>query len=489
MNMNKFLSILLVAVFFSSYNGMAKTYWDDEQDEVFASYYKKPASGKAHISNSQMSYKEIANTITDSRTTDYQRIKAIYEWICNHIVYDTSYKIKTADECYKTGKGVCQAYNELFYQIAKAVGINVEVIDGISKDKNGHIEKIGHSWLFAYTSEDHGIFMDPTWGAGYLEGNRFVRRKNCWTWFNVPPEWMILSHFPRENACQLIDPLMDKQEFLSMSPVTDLWLEYSMNVHDIYVSLREQGNTLPRLFSKGEGHMELLALPLCRSLKVGDLYTFRVKLKSDCDLSLNNNSISIRKQDWKDEGDSIYSLQYLVRDVESLSIGVKDDSNDYWNIVVDYSIDQPSQEDWKKVEESFPLNAPEARSVKNLYADRWSMAGVDEHKMLGLIREYHVSELPILFSENGQTLTIVSVPMTKDLKSGVTYTFRFYPKSGVKWALVNNNNEWFSDWQISDDGMYSMSLTPTVAGPLYLYVQNEEGQTFWPCLQYEVVSQ
>lgn len=486
--MNKFHYFLMLAVFFSSYSGMAKTYFANEQDEEYESYYKKPASGKARVSNSQLSYKEIATAITDGCKTDYQRIKAIYEWICNHIAYDTSYKIKTADECYKTGKGVCQAYNELFYQIAKAAGVEVEVIDGLSKDKNGNIEKSGHSWLFAYTSENHGIFMDPTWGAGYLEGGRFVRRKNCWTWFNVPPEWMILSHFPRENACQLIEPQIDKEEFLSMSPVTDLCLEYGINVHDVFVSLREQGNTLPKLFSKGEELVELQSLPLCRSLKVGETYTFRIKMKSDGDLSLNNHGVSILKQDWTDEGDSVYSLQYMVRDIESLSLGVKGNSNDYWNIVVDYAVDQPSQEDWKKVEEWFPLNTPETRSVKNLFADRWKKAGVDEHKMLGLIREFQVSELPILFSKNGQALTIVSVPMTKNLKSGESYTFSFYPKSGIKWALVNNNNEWFSDWQISDDGMYSMSLTPTVAGPLYLYVQNEEGQSFWSCLQYEVIS-
>lgn len=273
-----------------------------------------------------------------------------------------------------------------------------------------------------------------------------------------------------------------------MSPVTDLCLEYGINVHDVFVSLREQGNTLPKLFSKGEELVELQSLPLCRSLKVGETYTFRIKMKSDGDLSLNNHGVSILKQDWTDEGDSVYSLQYMVRDIESLSLGVKGNSNDYWNIVVDYAVDQPSQEDWKKVEEWFPLNTPETRSVKNLFADRWKKAGVDEHKMLGLIREFQVSELPILFSKNGQALTIVSVPMTKNLKSGESYTFSFYPKSGIKWALVNNNNEWFSDWQISDDGMYSMSLTPTVAGPLYLYVQNEEGQSFWSCLQYEVIS-
>lgn len=486
--MNKLLSLIVVAFCFHSYNGMAKIYMDDEQDETYTSYYKKPSSGKPRVSNSVISYKGIATKITEGCNTDYQRIKAIYQWLCDHIVYDTSFKIVTADECYSTGKGVCQAYNELFYQLAKGIGIKVEVIDGVSKDKKGNVENFGHSWLFAYTSEDHGIFMDPTWGAGYLDGNRFVRKRNCWTWFNVAPEWLILSHFPREKEYQLIDNPMNKEEFLSMSPVSDLCLEYGMNVHDIYKSIREEGNTLPQLYSKGEGLIDITDLPLRSSLKVGEQYTFRIRLKADCDLSLNNNTISIRKEDWKDEGDSIYSLHYMVRDVESLSIGVKDETNDYWNVVVNYSIEQPTEEDWKKVEDMFPLSAPDIMSVKSLYTDRWNKAGVDDHKLVSLIREHHVSELPMLFFENGQDLTIVSVPMTKELQSGVVYSFSFYPKAGVKWAVVNNN-KWYTDWQISDDGMYSMSITPTAAGPLYLYVQIEQGQSYWPCMQYEVVSE
>ena len=314
---------------------------DSVKEEKFASYYKLPSKSKPKISSSAYSfnYSEIAKTITEGCTSDYQKIKAIYQWICENISYDTSFKIRTADACYQARKGICQAYNELLYKIATAAGIKVEFVDGMSKDKTGYVEKKGHSWLFAYTSEDHGIFMDPTWGSGYVEGKTFFRRKNCFTWFNVDPEWLIFSHYPRDVSFQLLDRPMYQQEFMAMPPVSDLCMEYGLNAHDIYESIRKEGNTLPKLYSKGQGLIELIDIPLRKSLKVGESYTFRVKLLSNCDLALNNGSTSIRKQDWKDLGENTYFLKCQVQDGASLSISVKDESNEYWNIVVNYDIE------------------------------------------------------------------------------------------------------------------------------------------------------
>lgn len=313
---------------------------DTIQEESFVSYLKRHSKDNPRISTSHYSYQDIGNTITEGCNTDYQKIKAIYKWICDSISYDTTFKINTADVCYQFRRGICQAINELYYKIATAVGLKVEFIDGIAKDKTGYIEKKGHSWLFAYTSEDRGIFMDPTWGLGYVEGKTFIRKKNCWTWFNVDPEWLIFSHYPRDITFQLIDRPMYKQEFLAMPPVSELCIEYGINAHSIYESLRKEGNTLPQLYSKGQGLIELIEIPLCKNLKVGNKYTFRVRIKSGCGLALNSNTSSIREQDWKDLGDGKYFLEYQVQNSTNISICVKDDSNDYWNVVVNYGIEE-----------------------------------------------------------------------------------------------------------------------------------------------------
>jgi hypothetical protein len=112
-------------------------------------------------------------------------------------------------------------------------------------------------------------------------------------------------------------------------------------------------------------------------------------------------------------------------------------------------------------------------------------AGVDERQLAKLIKENNVRELPVLFDSRSHQLTIVAVPMSRELNAGESYTFSFFPKSGVKWAIVNGQ-EWFTDWQVAEDGMYSMTVSPKTSGKLSLFVQDSEGDAYWPCLEYAV---
>ena len=75
--------------------------------------------------------------------------------------------------------------------------------------------------------------------------------------------------------------------------------------------------------------------------------------------------------------------------------------------------------------------------------------------------------------------------MTKVISRDHAYTFRFYPKSGVKWA-IKNESAWLTNWEVSDDGMFSMTIIPTESGHLTLNVQIEEGQPYWAVLKYDI---
>ena len=203
------ISLLLTAMCCWTYSGYAQQ--QTASADSYTDYYKEPDDGNIYEVKGRYNYKSLAEEITAGCTNNYERIKAIYGWICSHIDYDTSYKIRSADECLKKQKGVCQAYCELFFLLGKALGIRVETIDGKAKDQTGYVNPNGHGWLFAYTRENRGVLMDPTWGAGSVEGDKFVRDENCWPWFNVTPEWMILSHFPDKASCQLLDkPLTER---------------------------------------------------------------------------------------------------------------------------------------------------------------------------------------------------------------------------------------------------------------------------------------
>lgn len=73
--------------------------------------YKKPNyAHNPYIIESKYDFSEVASIITKGCYNDYEKICAIYKWICDNISYDTHYKIYDADRCWDERKGVCQAY-------------------------------------------------------------------------------------------------------------------------------------------------------------------------------------------------------------------------------------------------------------------------------------------------------------------------------------------------------------------------------------------
>jgi hypothetical protein len=448
-------------------------------------YYKTPNRAfESNLHKTKYDYSGLAQEITAGSTGNYQKIRAIYQWICANIDYDTSYSIYDADNCFERRRGVCQAYCELFYRLAKAVGVEVEIISGKAKQADGSIGGIGHAWLFAYTSADRGIFLDPTWGAGSLLNGKFNRRKNCWLWFDVTPEWLILSHFPDDESYQLLSAPLSWQDFVAMPPVNDIWTDYGMDGMELYQMARQHRLELPKVYTGGEGEIEFIDIPRSKSLRIGQFYTFRIKMKSGREFAVWNNKAFSETTEWKHEGDNVYSLSFMPRDTRNVGIALREEGRNYWNNIAVYDVEEPTQDDWKGVEQYYPLSLPEVKNVKNLDEERWNSVGIDARQLLAHIRKGNITELPVIFLGKGQRFTIVSFPMNKHLTKGRPYTFTFRPEVGLQWALVNNN-QWFREWQKSDDGTLSMTVTP-MSGRLLLYVQLRENDNYWSCMEYDV---
>ena len=459
------------------------------QEDDHPDYYKKPDKKKTSLSESHHNYSDLAHRITKGCTSDYQKIRAIYQWICSNIDYDTTYSIHTADSCMDAKKGVCQAYCELFCQIARALDIKVEIITGKTRSRNDAIGSVGgHSWLFAFTRKKHGILMDPTWGAGSVDNGHFHRNDDCWQWFNVDPEWMALSHFPDKASNQLFKKPLSSREFAALPPINNLWLRYGLDVHDIFTRIRTHSLSLPEFYTRGEDILQLADIPFLSSLKIGQSYTFRIKLKqeeTDVSFIVDGQTYGL-KEDWKKEGGGVYSIDFMPRATGDLCLCLKNrDDEQHWNTIVKYHIDPPMPSDWKNVEPLYPLSLPEVQHVANLEPKEWEQAGIDNHRLLEIIRKNNVKALPVLYSSKGQKLEIVDVPMSKTMSRGQHYRFRFYPKSGQEW-VITNEGVLLTDWEVADDGMYSMNVKPEKAGKLSLSVQFEEGQSYWITLEYDV---
>ncbi|XP_062850752.1 uncharacterized protein LOC134313413 [Trichomycterus rosablanca] len=182
-------------------------------------------AGKELKSKKIFSVKTIAQAITKGASTDLERLRAIWIWLCHNIEYDVNgYLGLTEKTCFpeeviETGRGVCCGYSSICLEMCKEVGIECREIGGHGKGagfKQGQSYKdikANHTWNAVHL-EGHWYLLDACWGAGRvdLDKRAFIKRYNE-LYFLTNPEDFINSHFPDEEEWQLLKNPITLEEF------------------------------------------------------------------------------------------------------------------------------------------------------------------------------------------------------------------------------------------------------------------------------------
>lgn len=95
-------------------------------------------------------------------TTEYEKVEAIYDYICENVVYADEIEediVYTAWSALIEHKAVCQGYAQLFYKMAKESDLNVRIIPGISL-----ITGENHGWNIVRI-DDKFYNLDVTWDS------------------------------------------------------------------------------------------------------------------------------------------------------------------------------------------------------------------------------------------------------------------------------------------------------------------------------------
>ena len=121
---------------------------------------------------------EIISSLDLDTKTTYQKIKAIYDYLCSNVGYDN----KHLDVCGTEGaseyahsacaalldnKSVCQGYASAFYRLALEAGIDARVISGTSRNE-------AHAWNIVEIGDVY-YNVDATWDAGETEYDYFLK--------------------------------------------------------------------------------------------------------------------------------------------------------------------------------------------------------------------------------------------------------------------------------------------------------------------------
>lgn len=170
----------------------------------------------------------LSHYLSAHTTSRKEFVRQLYSWLVWNIGYDVTnmynpdYYKDTLDAALKTLKnkvGVCQGYANLYYLVCKEAGIPVYLIGGYTKSYN-KIDNASHAWI-AVQVDSTWYLTDPTWGAGVLNNNKFVR-KPVDSYFLVPASTFVQTHMPFDPLWQLLEHPYRHDEFQEkyLKPVT-----------------------------------------------------------------------------------------------------------------------------------------------------------------------------------------------------------------------------------------------------------------------------
>ncbi len=91
--------------------------------------------------------KRVMDSMALAGKSDYEKVRTIHDYICDHVDYDYSLTKYSAYDALCTGKAVCQGYSVLFYRMCKEAGLSVRIISGVGNggSHGWNIVRIGDS--------------------------------------------------------------------------------------------------------------------------------------------------------------------------------------------------------------------------------------------------------------------------------------------------------------------------------------------------------
>ncbi|XP_078420757.1 kyphoscoliosis peptidase-like [Cetorhinus maximus] len=177
--------------------------------------------------NPKSSVQDLVNELLMFASSDLEKIRMLWIWICCHIEYDVKgyhnkdLKHDGPNDVLKTGKAVCAGYSGLFCQMCSFAGIECTTIEGYSKGYNYDIGKkfVGdadHAWNAVFLDGKWHL-LDSTWGAGHVnETCTKFTFKYVEFYFFTHPTLFINNHFPIDEKWQLISPKIPLKIFENM---------------------------------------------------------------------------------------------------------------------------------------------------------------------------------------------------------------------------------------------------------------------------------
>ena len=333
-----------------------------------------PTKIKLHlVSPTKYDWTNVADAIVKGCYMPYDKAKAIYEWLANNIQYDTNYKIHDADTAWKKSKGVCQAYCELFYRIGIAAGIDVRIITGHGRGRENAKKVIeDHCWIVVNKdpyppkpspfpeviiyekgqenatniqitkglNRTNSILIEPTWGAGIVEDDKFVKSNHDMSWFDVDPCWMIFTHYPKNPLDQMLGSFaLSSEDYKRLPYLHPSYSEYGFDGTDLLSYFIHTGSCdFPKIYPNYGDKIEFVDIPIASILEQDKQYSISLIKKKDCHLAIiNGKSFFLDDEQgsqWRYDKQR-WTISFVPKRRGTLTLSIRDtiDNTRYYTII------------------------------------------------------------------------------------------------------------------------------------------------------------
>jgi hypothetical protein len=207
----------------------------------------------------------LVDALVAGRTDDFERVRAIHDWITKNIAYDfpafrgNAPLIVEPYAVIRHGSSICDGYAHLFTLMCTMAGIRSQVVVGYGRGygydpftEDSQPYKANHAWN-AVIVNGGWYLVDTTWDAG--GGDAAAAFTFKWQYSTgflfTPPEVFLCTHFPDDPRWQLVDQPLDLAQLRS-EPV--LWGDFGT------LGLARAGS-IQRVSDVGEEQEILLRVP------------------------------------------------------------------------------------------------------------------------------------------------------------------------------------------------------------------------------------
>ncbi|TXE15014.1 hypothetical protein FUA26_00465 [Seonamhaeicola algicola] len=185
----------------------------------------------------------LVHQLTSELTTDVEKFRAIYIWVCsnisndyaNHVLnlrkrekfksdsialntWNNQFRKKALKKLIRQKKTICTGYAYLLQEMASLAGLNCKMVHGYGRTTESNIETLSipnHSWNVILLN-NKWYLCDPTWASGFfnLETGRFEHDYND-GYFLSEPNLFVKNHYPLNTEWLLTEQKIHITDFLS----------------------------------------------------------------------------------------------------------------------------------------------------------------------------------------------------------------------------------------------------------------------------------